>query len=114
QNDGESRDRHSTVPEPQPTARRGRRLAESGQSGGRILLFGNDADGAHRIGHTLQVERASVRVADAINLSGEVRELPTGQDLARSRLAAEPGRQVEGAASPATLHRNSLTGVDAC
>ena len=69
-----------------------------------------DTDG---IRESLEVQLAAIQVPNALDRAGEVNEVLTREDLARTGLGAEPGREVQRPAAVPALDRHRLTGVQA-
>ena len=67
-----------------------------------------DADG---IGQPLEVQLAAIQVSNALDRASQVNQALTAEDLAGTRLAAEPGREVQGPTAEPALDRHRLTGV---
>ena len=53
----------------------------------------------------------AIHVLNALDRAGQVDQALTAEDLARSGLAAEPRREVQGPAAEPALDRNGLTSV---
>ena len=95
-----------------PSGRRRRGRRERAQALDGIAGFGHDAGDRNRIGEALQGERPSVLVPHAVDPPREVRDLPRREDLAGASLAAQAGREVQGASSISPLHLDRLAGVE--
>ena len=67
----------------------------------------------YRIRETLESDRAPVDVRHTLDLPGQVDDLPAREDLCRARDRAEPGGQVQHAASEAAVDRHGFPGVQA-
>ena len=57
------------------------------------------------------MQLAAIRVSNALDRASQVHQALTAEDLARTRLAAEPGREVQGTTAEPALDRHRLTGV---
>ena len=80
---------------------------------GRVDRLRRDPNDRHRFGQSLQLDGASLLVADAIHPPGQVRDLWRREHLAGTRLTAQPRREVQRPSSEPALDGNGLARVEA-
>ena len=79
----------------------------------RVAILRNDAGDTNGVGDALEVQLASVDVADSLDRTSQMGDLPAREDLAGRRHCAQPRREVQRTAAIPAFHWYGLPGVEA-